>query len=134
MDARRAQRMGSGLEVSGARETSARRRACLPRRRDGERRRTMSVCPVRRERAHAFVRSRVAAVGSCLLVLTTFVPPVGAAPAGRVDLAWSQGDPTCIGASDLIVTVERTLGRSVFHTDGPAAASVRGTIGRAGPG
>jgi hypothetical protein len=60
--------------------------------------------------------------------------PAAAGPARRVDLAWSQEDPTCLGASDLASVVERTLGRPVFHAEAPPSARVTGSVARGAAG
>jgi hypothetical protein len=71
-----------------------------------------------------------------LLALAAVVGPTRAVagPARRVDLAWSQDDPSCLDAKDLTAVVERTLGRPVFHTDAVPSARVTGHVGRAGEG
>jgi hypothetical protein len=69
-----------------------------------------------------------------VLALAAIVGPTRAAagPARRVDLAWSQDDPSCLDANDLTTVVERTLGRPVFHAEAEPSARVTGNVGRAG--
>jgi hypothetical protein len=68
--------------------------------------------------------------GSLTLALASVTSVTRAAPAGHVELSWSQGDPRCIGANDLASTVERTLGRAVFHSEVGHSAKVIGSIAR----
>jgi hypothetical protein len=63
--------------------------------------------------------------------LLTVSQAVAAAPVRHVALTWSQDDPACIGEADLTSAVERTLGRSVFHSDAPPFAKVTGAVGKA---
>jgi hypothetical protein len=67
-----------------------------------------------------------------MLAILAVCPAVAAAPVRRVVMAWSQDDPTCIGAADLTSMVERTLARPVFHADAPPFAKVTGAVGRVG--
>ena len=68
-----------------------------------------------------------------VLAILTASPAVAATPVRHVVMAWSQDDPSCIGAIDLTSMVERTLARSVFHSDAPPFAKVSGAVGRVGP-
>jgi hypothetical protein len=67
------------------------------------------------------------------LSLTVWLSPsVGlAAPVKHVELFWSTGsppDPRCLAAAVLEDTVERTLGRPVFHTPAAAFARIVGSV------
>lgn len=55
-----------------------------------------------------------------------------AAPVRRVELRWSQSDAACIGSDALAATVERTLGRPVFHSEATPAATLSGEIAPSG--
>src|SRR5580700_8554830 len=57
-----------------------------------------------------------------------------AMPAGRVTLVWANQDATCMDASTLAATVERTLGRAVFHGDAPVRATIVGSARSVDPG
>lgn len=74
-------------------------------------------------------------VASLLLVLAipAAAPSALAAPVRHVVMEWSRDDPSCIGEADLTSMVERTLARSVFHSDAPPFAKVSGAVGRVGP-
>jgi hypothetical protein len=82
----------------------------------------------------AFLVPLRAAGPALLLAIVGAERTVVAAPVRHVALAWSQNDPTCIGAGELSSTVERTLGRPVFHSDAPTFAKVIGDVGRTGAG
>ena len=79
--------------------------------------------------------SSARAVASCSLALAALIlsRSAAAAPVRHVELEWSQEDAACLAAVDLASTVERTLARSVFHSDEPPFARVVGAVGRAGP-
>jgi hypothetical protein len=50
-----------------------------------------------------------------------------ALPAARVTLEWTNEDASCMDASTLAATVERTLGRAAFHGDAPVRATILGS-------
>jgi hypothetical protein len=52
----------------------------------------------------------------------------------HIDLSWVNEDPSCIDAPALSATVERTLGRPVFHGDAPPSARIVGSAGPSGAG
>ncbi len=68
------------------------------------------------------------------LVVLLGASNAAAAPVRRVDLRWSQTDPSCLAADALSTTVERTLGRAVFHSEATPAATLSGEIAASGPG
>jgi hypothetical protein len=77
---------------------------------------------------------RGAAVLPVALAVLTGSTAVAAAPVRHMVMAWSQDDPTCLGATELTSLVESTLARSVFHSDAPPFAMVSGSVGKLGPG
>ena len=72
-------------------------------------------------------RMRLAFSVACgVLAALVRAHPVQAADGGHVSMAWSSEDRRCVDQVMLAATVERTLGRAVFGSDGPPEATVVG--------
>ena len=67
-------------------------------------------------------------LGLLLLVLSGFVSRAAAATPEAVDLAWSA-EHGCLDQAALTASVERTLGRAVFHGDGEPRVTITGVVG-----